>query len=189
MQNNQKRNGIDAKTLVLGCLAGAGLIFGLAAYVDTRRMAKAINSGIEKVQSLTSVDVSKAVIETAVKKAADREVERAANQIANRSMDMMNREISQRVNDAVREHYGSLSKTVKEALTKKAQEIDITKLREDVVESAKEAIADKFDAKLDGLLEDYNKNLENVGKIYQSIANSMTGASEKAKQTVTLGLG
>lgn len=186
-QQNNKKESVDLKTLVLGCLAGAGLIFGLCGFLETRRMARVFNEGVDKVRNLTSVDVSHTIVEEAVKKAADKETARAVNQIINRSRDMMQLEISQKVQTAVHEQYGALGKAVKEALTKKASEIDIFQLREEVIEKAKEQIAEQFEGKLDSLLDDYNQNLANVGKIYQSIANSM--GAEKTKAGVTLNVG
>ena len=45
---------------------------------------------------------------------------------------------------------------------------------QEVVQKAKEQIAEKFDDKLDDLLEEFNGNLQNVGKIYKSIARSFS---------------
>ena len=51
--------------------------------------------------------------------------------------------------------------------------IDISDMEREIVSQAKEAVADKFDRKLDNLLEEYNENLQNVKKIYGSIAKSI----------------
>ena len=42
------------------------------------------------------------------------------------------------------------------------------------MQKAKEQIAEKFDDKLDDLLEEFNGNLQNVRKIYKSIARSFS---------------
>lgn len=42
------------------------------------------------------------------------------------------------------------------------------------VKRATEEVAEKFDDKLDDLLEEFNGNLQNVGKIYKSIARSFS---------------
>ena len=47
-------------------------------------------------------------------------------------------------------------------------------MEREVVARAKDVVADKFDRKLDNLLEEYNENLQNVKKIYGSIAKSIT---------------
>ncbi len=59
-------------------------------------------------------------------------------------------------------------------ITKNVAKIDEDRLKRDVVAKAKQQIADKFDDKLDGLLEEFNGNLQNVSRIYKSIANSFS---------------
>ena len=46
-------------------------------------------------------------------------------------------------------------------------------MEREVVNKAKDAVVEKFDRKLDGLLDEFNDNLQNVQKIYSSIAKSM----------------
>ena len=187
MSENQERNRITAKDIFLGCLAIAGFGFGIYGAVQCHRMASMVKAGVSKVNELTSVDISQAIIEDAVTKAADRETERAVRQVVNRTVQNMGEEVSRRVKAAVSEQYGTLSKTVKAEIAKKAADIDMDVLREEATERAKEMIEENFGDKLDYLLATYNKNLENVGTIYQSIADSMT--ANKAKSGVTLNVG
>jgi hypothetical protein len=90
------------------------------------------------------------------------------------------------VRDAVKESYGKLSKTVSDAIAREAAKVDSNQIMEDATEKAKEMLLERFDGKLDGLMSDYQRNLDNVGKIYQSIASSM---ADKAGKDVTLKLG
>lgn len=59
-------------------------------------------------------------------------------------------------------------------LRKNVAKIDEARLKREVVTKAKEQIAEKFDDKLDDILEEFNGNLQNVGKIYKSIAKSFS---------------
>lgn len=70
--------------------------------------------------------------------------------------------------------YTTISDGVTTEIATRVARIDEGKLRKEVVEKAKEQIADKFDDKLDDLLEEFNGNLQNVGKIYKSIAKSFS---------------
>lgn len=63
--------------------------------------------------------------------------------------------------------------------------MDNQKTREEQFEEKMRKL-ERFDGKLDGLMSDYQRNLDNVGKIYQSIASSM---ADKAGKDVTLKLG
>ena len=84
---------------------------------------------------------------------------------------------------------------VKEELVNQAIEaavekkVDQEKLKKEVTVKAKEAIVAKFDGQLDDQLVEFNRNLENVGKIYQSIAQKMdpgTGGSAKGGVNLTI---
>ena len=59
-------------------------------------------------------------------------------------------------------------------IAKNVARIDESKLKKEVAQKAKEQIAEKFDGKLDDLLEEFNGNLQNVGRIYRSIAKSFS---------------
>ena len=74
----------------------------------------------------------------------------------------------------VERQYTTISDGVTTEIATRVARIDEGKLRKEVVEKAKEQIADKFDDKLDDLLEEFNGNLQNVGKIYKSIAKSFS---------------
>lgn len=183
----KKERTVSVRDILLGGLAVIGTGLGIYAVIQNIRMERVFSDGVERVKKLTSVEVSQAIVDEAVNRAAGAEVERAVTQIVNRSRDTMAQEIATRVKAAVSEQYGTLSKAVRDTLTKKAADVDIDSIRSEVVEKAKETIAERFEGKLDNLLQEYNRNLENVGKIYQSIASSMTG--DKAKSGVTLNVG
>ena len=89
-------------------------------------------------------------------------------------VDDVKREIETRVGAAVKEHYDAISDGVTDQIAKSVAKIDESRLRKEVVQKAKEQIADKFDDKLDDILEEFNGNLQNVGKIYKSIAKSFS---------------
>lgn len=73
-----------------------------------------------------------------------------------------------------------------DAIAREAAKVDGNQIMEDATEKAKEMLLERFDGKLDGLMSDYQRNLDNVGKIYQSIASSM---ADKAGKNVTMTLG
>ena len=80
------------------------------------------------------------------------------------------REIESRVGTAVKAQYDAISDGVADQIAKNVARIDESKLKKEVVQKAKEQIAEKFDDKL----EEFNGNLQNVGKIYKSIARSFS---------------
>lgn len=186
-RTEKKERTVRLTDILLGGLALVGTGLGIYAIVQNHRMERIFSDGVERVRKLTSVEVSQAIVDEAVNRAAGAEVSRAVTQIVNRSRDAMAQEIASKVKSAVSEQYGTLSKAVKESIVKKAADIDIDDLRAEVVERAKEAIAERLDSDLDEVIEKYNGELQNVGKIYQAVATLMAG--DKAKTGVSLNIG
>lgn len=157
---------------------------GVAIYChgQMKKSVKLLNKAADSVAELTVVDVQQGIIDRAINNAANREVGRAVRMVE----DDLTNETQKRVRGAVQQSYGKLQKAVTDAIAKEAAKVDQSAIMEDATEKAKEMLLERFDGKLDGLMSDYQRNLDNVGKIYQSIASSM---ADKAGKNVTMTLG
>jgi len=82
---------------------------------------------------------------------------------------------------SVDESYSDVRKEVASRVAKDISNLDFGLLRNQVKEEAKQLVIDKFNNNLDSLLNDFNQNLTNVAKIYESISDNMVG---KQKETV-----
>lgn len=167
-------------------LTGVAVIAAVVAAVDMRKTLKLVGKAADHVSDLTIVDVEQTIVDRAIGNATNREVGRAVSKAVRSLEESITEETQKRVRAAVEQNYGKLSKTVTEAIAREAAKVDKDDVMREATERAKDLIVERFDGKLDGLLEDYNRNLDNVGKIYQSIASSMTG---KPGKDVTLKLG
>ena len=167
-------------------LTGIAVIAAVVAAVDMRKTLKLVGKAADHVSDLTIVDVEQTIVDRAIGNATNREVGRAVSKAVRSLEESITEETQKRVRAAVEQNYGKLSKTVTEAIAREAAKVDKDDVMREATERAKDLIVERFDGKLDGLLEDYNRNLDNVGKIYQSIASSMTG---KPGKDVTLKLG
>ena len=85
---------------------------------------------------------------------------------------------------AVDKEYDNLKDTVLKEITSSASKIDVSRVRRDVEEAAKEAALEKFDDNLDDILDKFNNNLLNTAKIYSSIRNAITKDSDSEKEFV-----
>lgn len=166
------------------CLVGVGT--GIYCRRQMKKTFKLVSKAAESVADMTVVDIRNDIVDMAVNNAANREVGRVVNRAVRLVEDDMTRQTQKYVRDAVKESYGKLSKTVSDAIAKEAAKIDGSQIMEEATEKAKEMLLQRFDGKLDGLMSDYQRNLDNVGKIYQSIASSM---ADKAGKDVTFKLG
>jgi hypothetical protein len=140
-----------------------------------------VNSAIMDVSNLTYIDVQQAVVDKAVERAAAN----AANKAVKATEGLMRDTVSAAVTNAVTNAKGQLKSAVTEKIAMEVALIDKSELVEEIEEQAKQLIVDKFEGKLDGIAADFSRNLENVGKIYQSIAESMS-TKPAAESTPTL---
>ena len=167
-------------------LTGASVIASVYCHRQMKKTVKLVSKAAEGVAELTVVDIQHDIVDMAINNAANREVGRVVNRAVHNVEDEMIHQTQKYVRDAVKESYGKLSKTVSDAIAREAAKVDSNQIMEDATEKAKEMLLERFDGKLDGLMSDYQRNLDNVGKIYQSIASSM---ADKAGKDVTLKLG
>lgn len=140
-----------------------------------------VNSAVTDVSSLTYIDVQQAVVDKAVEKAA----QNAAGKAVKATEGLMCSMVEKAVTNAVVNAKEPLKQAVTEKIAREVAMIDKSELVASVEEQAKQLIIDKFEGKLDGIAADFSRNLENVGKIYQSIAETMT-QKPVTEQTPTL---
>lgn len=167
-------------------LSGASVLAAVYCHHELRRTVRLVSKACDHVGELTVVDIQHDVVDRAINNAAAHEVGRVVNHAVRCVEDDLARQTQKCVRDAVKESYGKLSKSVSDAIAREAAKVDGNRIMEDATEKAKKMLLERFDGKLDGLMSDYQRNLDNVGKIYQSIASSM---ADKAGKNVTMTLG
>ena len=149
-------------------VGGAGYIGYLHNKVN--KLSGMIEVAVDDLSSKVKVDISEDLLDAAVQRAVDREI----NYISSRITRDLNMEIRAQVKGSVNTSSTEIKASVATEIANQVKRIDISDMEREVVARAKDAVADKFDRKLDNLLEEYNENLQNVKKIYGSIAKSIT---------------
>lgn len=171
--------------IAIGVVGLAASVFGVGYAIGQRKklndISEKIDRSVKELSSNIDVDISETVVNRAVTKAIERETELAANRATTNVVNAIESDISSQVRKAVNETYQDIKKSVVEETAKKVEKIDISALKKEVVEKAKEAAADKFDDSLDEVLSDFKDNLGNVTKIYQSIANAFPNSNGTSK--------
>lgn len=165
----------ENKRLIAGRIFGVVLAVGsvVAAVYCGKKLKDVmgvVNSAVTDVSNLTYIDVQQAVVDKAVERAA----QNAAGKAVKATEGLMQSMVEKAVTSAVVNAKEPLKQAVTDKLAREVALIDKSELVESVEEQAKQLIVDKFEGKLDGIAADFSRNLENVGKIYQSIAESMT---------------
>lgn len=168
---------LNSDTLLSFGVFGLGLVaIGYAVGIHSRMKAVAdkLDTSIDKIANGTEVEIPSKLIEQAVQKAVDRESYTAVRRATDVVVNGLKKEIGDQVSTAVKASYDSIADGVTSEIAKNVAKIDEARLKREVVTKAKEQIAEKFDDKLDDILEEFNGNLQNVGKIYKSIAKSFS---------------
>ena len=138
------------------CILGlVGVGYAIGVHSKMKVMCDRLDTSIDNLANNTEIDIPAKVIDQAVQKAVERESYSAVKRATEEVVADAKREIESRVGTAVKAQYDAISDGVADQI-------------------AKEQIAEKFDDKLDDLLEEFNGNLQNVGKIYKSIARSFS---------------
>ena len=150
-------------------LAGASVVAAVYCGKKLKDVMGVVNSAVTDVSSLTYIDVQQAVVDKAVEKAA----QNAAGKAVKATEGLMTSMVERAVTSAVINAKEPLKQAVTEKLAREVALIDKSELVEAVEEQAKAMILEKFEGRLDGIAADFSRNLENVGKIYQSIAETM----------------
>ena len=185
MEEIEKENRKIKAYRIFGCaLAVTSVVAAIYCGKKLKDVMGVVNSAVTDVSSLTYIDVQEAVVNKAVEKAANA----AAAKAVHATEGLMRDTVSSAVTNAVANSKGQLKAAVTEKIAHEVALIDKAELIEDIETQAKQLIVDKFEGKLDGIASDFSRNLENVGKIYQSIAESMSQkpAMEQAPTLIKL---
>lgn len=170
MKEIEKENRkLKAGRIVGYILAGASVVAAVYCGKKLKDVMGVVNSAVTDVSSLTYIDVQQAVVDKAVEKAA----QNAAGKAVKATEGLMTSMVERAVTSAVVNAKEPLKQAVTEKMAREIAMIDKSELTEAIEESAKAMILEKFEGRLDGIAADFSRNLENVGKIYQSIAETM----------------
>lgn len=174
---------IGVTGLVVG-LVGIGYASGTRSKMN--QVSEKLDKSIDDIIRDTRIDIPNGLIERTVERAVEAKTRIAIDNAVNGAMQKADGIIRSTVSSAVESQYVSLKDRVLVEMTKRVSNINEDRLRDDVYNAAKKKAVEKFEANLDDILEKFNSDLENVGKIYKSIANAMT-KSEGKEMTFRIG--
>ena len=156
--------------VVIGILVTIGGV-GYIGYLHSKinELSSMVQVAVDDLAAQTEITISDDILDRAVQKAVDREV----SYISTRIVRDLNSEIRSEVKKSVDLSSVTIKSLASKEIERQVRNIDISDMEKEVVNRAKDAIAEKFDTKLDGILDDFNDQLQSVQKIYSSIAKSI----------------
>lgn len=166
---------IDAIIGLAGiCIGMIGIGYAFGAHKKMNDISEKLDKSINQLSESVVVDIPDHLIDRAIEQAVNREVEGEVRRASVRVVNDIEREVKSEVSSAVNSERTKIQESVKKEIEKKVSNIDISSLKRDVIEEAKEAAAEKMDSSLDDILEQFNDELHTVSKIYNSIAKAIT---------------
>ena len=168
-------NKFDNLVGLLGAALGMiGIGYALGTHSKMSKISEKLDLSIEDLASKTPVDIPESMIERATEKAVALEVKNAVGKATDVVLKDVKRDIHKQVSDAIESEYSSIKDVVLEEVTDEVAKIDVKRVRADVEKAAKEAVLEKLDDNMDDILENFNDQLKNTSRIYNSIADTMT---------------
>lgn len=169
---NNKFDGVIGLVGIGLGLVGVGYALGM--HSKMAKISDNLERSIDDLASQVPVDIPNDMIERAVDKAVAYEVKQAVCKVSDRVKHDVAYDMHKQVSDAIEQEYSNVKEVVLKNVTDEAAKIDAKRVRYDVEKAAKEKALEKFDDNLDEILENFNDQLKNTSKIYNSIADNMT---------------
>ena len=174
----------DIIGVILGIAGLVGVGYAIGAHTKLAKVSDRLDKSIDEIADNMEFDIPEELINKAVEKAVKVEVTMAVDKATNEAISEIKRDIRSEVQNAVDKEYDNLKGTVLKEITSSASKIDVSRVRRDVEEAAKEAALEKFEDNLDDILDKFNNNLLNTAKIYSSIRNAITKDPDSEKEFV-----
>lgn len=155
-------------------LACGSIIWGLYSNLKMNRVANNLRMSVDELaDGVDASKISESMMASAIDKAISREMGPRIEKVAEKCTKTITNDINQQVTKYVNEVHDDVHDEVKQAFMRKVNDVDISKIRDEVIREAKDKAAQKFDNDLDGVLASYNEELGKVSRIYGSIADTL----------------
>lgn len=153
----------------------ATLALGGCAYLifENKKLKEKVEDAVDEIAKGIDVNVDNKIISEAVNRAVDREAKAQVRNACYDAVAEVRGSLSQEVKKAVNTERDSLKEQTKNEIAKKVSEIDISKARKEVIEEAKEKVAEKFEDDLEIISDSYKDMFDKVSNIYDSISDTV----------------
>lgn len=159
---------------VLKAISSLVVIGGTAYCVhEVRESHDLVNFAVSKVGDNVEVEVSNELIQAAIQQSAEQQVKRVvAAAVAQAGMDISDKTATE-VKRAVTDSYDKIMGEVSTQVAKECEKINRGDILDEVRKSATNKLVEKLDSNLDAVTDEYTKNLNNMGKIYEALATKL----------------
>lgn len=159
-----------------GVIVGlVGIGYAIGSRKKLNDICDRLNTTIDDISDDLEVTIPNKLVEEAVDKALKFEADRRVKHEVDKVITDIREDIEQKVTKAVCDKYGDITAEVSGQVSSELTKLDMESMRIRIREDAETTVARKFDGQLDDILEKFNTDLDNISKIYTSIARRMSG--------------
>ena len=172
------------KLLIGGCIVLSVVSTGIALYSAAKlgSIGHKLNLSIKDLKNLTHIDISQKMVESHTEKAVAKAADKAAEKAIEKVRDDFDDILQDKVSNVLHDRYADIKDDVTREVKRQISKISIASLKsqivDDVKDELKDEVKDRIDDEIDDILSSYNDQLNSIGKIYSSIAESMTGKKD-----------
>lgn len=153
----------------VACCVGAGCCIH-----EVRKSHDILDFAVDNIGNGVDVSVSEDLINSAVEKATQAQINKAVASAVSQNWTDIQKETVKEVREAVEKKRAEIAGEVSNTLAKECEKIHKADILNDIREKAKDALAEKLDSKLDDITDEYSNNLNNMGKVYQALADKLS---------------
>ena len=141
---------------------------------EARHSRQLVQFAVDKVGEKVDVEISQDLIDASVAAAANAQISRIVKSAVERDWRDIQAETHKKVAEAVNENTEKISGEVADVLAKECEKLHKADILSDIRDKAKDVLAEKLDEKLDDITDEYSKNLSNMGKVYEALADKLS---------------
>lgn len=151
------------------CVGCIGVGYAIGAHRKMNDVCEKIDESIETLCESTPVEIADAVVNEAVKKAADIAATDAVDWATKEVIRDTKRYLRDKIDSAVEDQYSSIRDSVAKEIKKKVPDIDMDLIKQEVIKQVKEDASEKLNDSLDDVLTEFKDKLESITKIYTQV--------------------
>ena len=140
---------------------------------EVRESRALISYAVDTAADGVEVEVSDELVQDAVGKAANEQVRKVVRNVVSQTESQIRADTNELVDLAVRESRKHITDAVTTRLADNCKKISEQDIMREIREQATEKLAEKLDKNLDAITDEYSKNLSNMGKVYEALADKL----------------
>ena len=132
-----------------------------------------LSFAVDKIGDGVDVEVSRDLIEAATNVAAKKQIEKAVAEVVRAKENAIQEETRTAVAEKVSDTRRQITDVISDKLADECRKINQEEILKEIRDKAADKLSDKLDHHLDSITDEYSKNLNNMGKIYEALAEKL----------------